>query len=115
MSADDSQTCHNCEYLWTTDHLVRLRQAESDAAEAYGTAEPEVYDGLRRRVFEVEEEQFENQITLYSYEEFWIDEDGEFGVKYSASCRRCGFRFEFKTTEQIAFPQEGTTLSEDEE
>ncbi len=115
MSADDSQTCHNCEYLWTADHIARLAQAESDATEAYGTGGSEVYDGLRRRVFVVEAENFDDGITLYSYEEFWIDEDGEFGVSYNASCRRCGFDFKFKTTEQIDFPQDGTKLAADEE
>lgn len=113
MSADSSDYCPNCQVIWQRDHDARLQQANYDADEAYGKAPKEEFEELRRTVFEIEAEEWdEDNLTYFENYEFYFDRDKQYDangevtlvVSYHGSCRVCGFKHTFKFRDKIPVP-----------
>ena len=85
MSADNWGICPKCK-----------ETAEKNIASAYGKVSEEEYLATLNKRKEVE-----NETTLREDYEVGVDIDGEFSVSYSCHCSKCGFKFEYKYSQEL--------------
>lgn len=85
MSADNWGVCPKCK-----------ETAEKNITSAYGKVSEEEYLAtLNKR------KQIENDLTLREDYEVGVDIDGEFSVSYSCHCLKCGFKFDYKYSQEL--------------
>lgn len=94
MSATNYAICTPCEVRWNEE----TERAKADVVSQYGRVSRERYAEIVKRA----DEEFSASETLAEYYELWIDDDMKFHVRYSCHCDKCGFAYEFKTTEDTA-------------
>lgn len=93
MSADNWTICPKCNVNLTKTS----ERAKLEAGEAYGKVSPEEYLNMLKQA------NLEPNIEPTLREDYGLhlDEDGEFTISYTCSCRICGFDFEYKHTEKV--------------
>ena len=85
MSADNWGVCPKCK-----------ETAEKNITSAYGKVSEEEYLAALN-----ERKQIENNLTLREDYEVGVDIDGEFSVSYSCHCSKCGFKFDYKYSQEL--------------
>lgn len=101
MSADNWGICPRCKMEWKAKQDAAFQKA----ADAYGKLPAAEYEALQEQALAPLPE----ETTMREDYEIWIDEDGFFSLEYSASCKKCGFRHEFKCTEQLEMLNQSAT------
>ncbi len=96
MSADAWRLCPKCYARGTSARQVALKKV----AESYGKVKAEVYGEMIDKA-QTNFPPPAHEETLREDYEMYTDQDGQFTVSYSCSCRTCGFKFNFKHAEQI--------------
>jgi hypothetical protein len=99
MSADNWTQCPRC-YVTNRSKANKL---DREASESYGNVSVEKFDELRRHA-----ESFRKSVTTDDNicstlrEDYGLGiRDGEFSVSFYASCKTCGFKFEFNHKEKF--------------
>lgn len=93
MSASNWQQCPRC---LKEAHLEKGAR-EKKAEEAYGKASPAEYNLLIKEAAKP----VKTEDTLREDWELGVNSDGLFEVSYYCSCERCGFKYQYKHTEQV--------------
>lgn len=83
MSADNWGVCPKCK-----------ETAENKIASAYGKVSEDEYLAILNTCKKIE-------ATLREDYELGVDTDGEFSVSYSCHCSKCGFKFEYKYSQDV--------------
>ncbi len=92
MSADNWTICPKCAVL----HQKKQDAAKKKAMVSYGKVSAEEWLELQKKA-QADEPLAE---TLSEYYEIGI-QDGAFFVGYGASCRECGFKFDYKHEQDV--------------
>lgn len=92
MGADNWRQCPKCQAKYQAAR--ELHDAAVKAA--YGTIPAVDYEALKMRTPDVPEE------TLDEYFEIGVYLPSSFDVNYDCACQKCGFKFAFTHTEQVA-------------
>jgi predicted Zn-ribbon and HTH transcriptional regulator len=87
MSADNWGTCPKCLH---TENLNQMKMIKK-AVDSYGKMELNKWLELNNEA----NQEIVMQKTLREDYQIGIDYNGEFEVKYSASCEKCGFKFKY--------------------
>jgi hypothetical protein len=94
MSADNWTICPRCHEQYEKD----LEAFERKVNESYGNVPPEEYIRLLSERAQLEEKQ-EPQTLREDYEQGIIE--GEYYLRYSARCSKCGWLFSKRIDEKI--------------
>lgn len=94
MSADNFGICPRCHEQYEKD-LIAL---DEKVTESYGKVTPEEYIRLKSELAQLEEK--EEPTTLREdYEQGVIE--GEYYLRYSGHCSKCGWEYEKKIDEKV--------------
>lgn len=93
MSVDNWAICPKCK-----KRMDATKQQQMDYAKAgYGKLSPEEYETAMLKA----REPIKYENTLREDYEVYMEDDGFFSASYSAYCDKCGFKFNFKHSEQV--------------
>lgn len=92
MSADNYSACPRCVKELEAAATLALMMAD----DAYGKVDRQTYAYLEVQADKAQKASEEPPDTLEEYYEIGIDDAGKFYVHYSAECRNCTFKHEFK-------------------
>lgn len=95
MSADNWGTCPKCLH---TENLNQMKMIKK-VVDAYGKMELNKWLELNNEA----NQEIVMQKTLREDYQIGIDSNGEFKIKYSAHCDKCGFAFKHEHLQQIKF------------
>lgn len=84
MGADNWGVCPKCKEI-----------AEKNIASAYGKVSEDEYLAILDKNKKVE-------TSLREDYEIGVDSDGEFSISYSCHCSKCGFKFEYKYSQDVS-------------
>jgi hypothetical protein len=92
MSADNWTTCPQC----AASHEATIEAAERKLESSYGRVEAQAFLLATKAL----EEMRGRKLDTTMREDYHVGiRDGEFTAEYTASCRNCGFQWEYKHSE----------------
>lgn len=97
MSADNWGTCPRCMKKFE----ARVEEQTDAMRAAYGTVPADEYLRMQRDLVALTQTERPDDDTLREDYGIGIDSDGEFFVRYSASCENCGLTYSFDYDYQV--------------
>jgi len=94
MGANNWAICPRCKQR----RLNSIAQKEREFKDAYGKVAPEKFFEMKSELDNLKDSEYE--VNMREDYEIYTDEDGEFFITYSCSCKTCGWGHKYQNKYQ---------------